>query len=410
MNKHIKVVAGVLALTLVFSGGIAIGRADIDVTAPVTASAYKSYTYGDFDYVIDGEEINIVACNSDVKDAVIPAEIDGMPVTYIATDAFLNRTNLESVTIPDSVVTIAHEAFEGCTALKSVTIPDSVINISKATFSGCTSLESVNLGKSIMEIREAAFEGCTSLASIVIPDSVRSIGDRAFVNCEKLSDVTIPETLTRFGMMSFEGTAWLDAKRNALPEGENLVVVNNVIIDTVDCEGDVVIPDGIVAISGSGFANSRITSVTIPDSLTKIGSHAFYGCNYLKSVTLPESVEYIGDYAFYECSVLYLVTINNPECTVYDARTTITGAIINAPLDSNAHEYAEKYNLRFIALGDEVPGPSEVPSKVQKGDVNEDGYINPIDASIILNYYAYISTTDDNPVMNIDDFMKSDIF
>ncbi|MDE6797165.1 MAG: leucine-rich repeat domain-containing protein, partial [Ruminococcus sp.] len=157
MNKHVKVVAGVLALTLVFSGGIAIGRADIDVTAPVTASAYKSYTYGDFDYVIDGEEIRIVACNRDVKEAVIPAEIDGMPVTFIASDAFANRTNLESVTIPDSVVTIAGEAFKGCTALKSVNIPDSVLYIIPRTFMGCTSLETVTFGEHLMQIGESAF-------------------------------------------------------------------------------------------------------------------------------------------------------------------------------------------------------------------------------------------------------------
>lgn len=406
MNKHVKVVAGVLALTLVFSGGIVIGRADIDVTAPVTASAYKSYTYGDFDYVIDGEEIRIVACNRDVKEAVIPAEIDGMPVTFIASDAFANRTNLESVTIPDSVVTIAGEAFKGCTALKSVNIPDSVLYIIPRTFMGCTSLETVTFGEHLMQIGESAFSGCTALTSVVIPDSVTSISDMSFAYCTNLADVTIPETLTKFGDLAFEDTAWLKAKQEENP----LVTVNNVIIDTSSCTGDVVIPDGITAITGTGFGLSSVTSVTIPDSVTDIDKMAFYGCKRLREITIPENVTYIGEAAFTECENLKLITIMNPDCVIDDDYRTLEYGIINAPENSTAQDYAEKYNRTFIKLGDAIPEIPVTPVTPKKGDVNEDGYINPIDASIILNYYAYSSTTDDNPVMTIDEFMNSDLF
>lgn len=406
MNKHVKVVAGVLALTLVFSGGIAIGRADIDVTAPVTASAYKSYTYGDFDYVINGEEIEIVACSRDVKDAVIPAEIDGLPVTYIATEAFADRTNLESVVIPDSVNTIAWNAFTGCTALKSVNIPDSVLYITPRTFKGCTSLETVTLSKNLINIGEGAFEDCTSLKSIVIPDSVKSIGDASFGYCTNLADITMPETLTQFGVVAFEDTAWLNAKKAENP----LVTVNNVIIDALDCKGDVVIPDGITAITGTGFQLSSVTSVTIPDSVTSIDKTTFYGCKRLKEITIPESVTYIGNAAFMDCEKLKVITILNPDCIIDDDSRTLGNCIINAPENSTAQEYAENYNRTFIKLGDAIPEIPVTPVTPKKGDVNEDGYINPIDASIILNYYAYSSTTDDNPVMNIDDFMNSDLF
>ncbi|MDE6034515.1 MAG: leucine-rich repeat protein [Ruminococcus sp.] len=405
MNKHIKVVAGVLALTLVFSGGIAIGRADIDVTAPVTANAYQSYTYGDFDYTLDGDEVMIIACNREIKDAVIPSEIDGKPVTCIQTNSFLNRTNLESVTIPDSVKTIAYEAFEGCTNLKSVTIPDSVINISERVFQNCKSLESVTLSKNTISIDEGAFNGCNALTSITIPDSVKSIGHMAFRDTN-LSDITFPETLTQFGMMSFEGTPWLEAKKAENP----IVVVNNAIIDAVDCKGDVVIPDGIVAITGSGFSNSRITSITIPEGVAEIGDYAFYGCDYLKEITIPESVTYIGDATFADCSRFSLITILNPDCSIYDSRRTIERGLINAPENSRAQEYAETYGRTFIKLGEAIPELPEYPEPIKKGDINEDGYINPVDASIILNYYSYISTTDDNPVMDIDEFMKSDLF
>ena len=54
----------------------------------------------------------------------------------------------------------------------------------------------------------------------------------------------------------------------------------------------------VKAIAGEVFAQKQLTSVTIPDSVTYIGSYAFYG-SQLSSVTLGEGgVPYIGEYAF----------------------------------------------------------------------------------------------------------------
>ena len=59
----------------------------------------------------------------------------------------------------------------------------------------------------------------------------------------------------------------------------------------------------VVAIGDGAFSNSNvITSVVIPEGVTKIGEKAFYDCTKLKSVTLPQSVEYIGEFAF---SIVY---------------------------------------------------------------------------------------------------------
>jgi len=51
-----------------------------------------------------------------------------------------------------------------------------------------------------------------------------------------------------------------------------------------------------------------LTSITIPSSVTSIGSSAFNGASGLTSITIPSSVTSIGTYAFYQASALTSVT------------------------------------------------------------------------------------------------------
>lgn len=77
-------------------------------------------------------------------------------------------------------------------------------------------------------------------------------------------------------------------------------------------KGEYVIPQGISLISNTAFSGcSGLTSVIIPNSVTNIGNKAFMDCYGLTSVTIPNSVTSIGSYAFYGCSGLTSVTIPN---------------------------------------------------------------------------------------------------
>ena len=76
--------------------------------------------------------------------------------------------------------------------------------------------------------------------------------------------------------------------------------------------------EGLLTVSGSGDmwdypswsnCNERITSIVLPDGLTRIGDHAFYACSKITSVELPESLSSIGEWAFIQCSNLRNVTI-----------------------------------------------------------------------------------------------------
>ena len=73
----------------------------------------------------------------------------------------------------------------------------------------------------------------------------------------------------------------------------------------------------ITAILKKAFYECRaLTSVTLPDSVTKIGNSAFYWCDSLTSVNIPDSVTTIGAHAFSLCTSLTSVNIPDSVTTI----------------------------------------------------------------------------------------------
>ena len=191
--------------------------------------------------------------------------VNNHTVSGISSNAFKDCQQLTSITIPNTIKTIGSEAFSGCTSLTSVTIPSSVSSISSNTFNGCTSLASVTIPTSVTSIGSNAFSGCTGLTELTIPTSVTSIGDGAFSDVQR---VVYAGTVNRGEYGASNAVAEFELGGS---DGKTLVKYNG-------AGGDVVIPDGIDAISAGAFSGyNNITQVFVPSSVNSIGDCAFSG-------------------------------------------------------------------------------------------------------------------------------------
>lgn len=87
-------------------------------------------------------------------------------------------------------------------------------------------------------------------------------------------------------------------------------IANNLFLE---CESltSITIPESVESIEYSVFARSGLTSITIPDGVKSIGNSAFVYCYDLTSVTLPNSLIEVNNNLFSWCSGLTSMTIPN---------------------------------------------------------------------------------------------------
>jgi hypothetical protein len=220
----------------------------------------------------------------------------GSTTKHIPSNLCNGLSNLNSINIPDSVISIGENAFKNCSGLTIINIPNTVTNIGSSAFFGCSGLTSIALPDSLSSINSYTFSCCSSLTSITIPDGIFSIGNNAFSECTNLTSV-----ITGNGVRLIEANAFRDC--------------------------------------------TNLNSITLGDSIYGIGSNAFMGCSKLSSIIIPDNVRTIQSNAFSGCISLTSVTISDNNLTVSSIDTNLGKVYIEFPNNWWQTLYATAYDI-----------------------------------------------------------------
>lgn len=228
--------------------------------------------------------VGLKSSNSIIDDLVIADGTVGI-ADYVSRYSAYNYAKVNSVKIPEGVKYIGVRAFLGCKRLNSVTLPDTLISIGMGAFQE------------------------SGLSSIIIPDGITSIPDYTFCGCSSLLDVKMPDSITNIGKYAFLDTALLSNQSTDMKYVGNWLVQGSY--------GENKLKEGTVGIADRAFNNGiysvSVSGITMVSSLKYIGAEAFYDCESLKEVTLPKSIVSMGNGVFQNCSGLETVKFRSME-------------------------------------------------------------------------------------------------
>ncbi|WP_323132704.1 leucine-rich repeat domain-containing protein [Candidatus Epulonipiscium viviparus] len=182
-------------------------------------------------------------------------------------------TNINSISIPESLVSIAGDAFDNCVALEkiyyagdeskwsqfAVALPDHVdIEYNQLSWSTVLGIE----GGGVKVDQEIIMYAEDSVVAAFVPDiindvAIKTIGASAFLENTNLLLVALPDGLVEIGDFAFDGSVNL-----------SLICLSNTIEKI-----------GIRA-----FANTKIRTISIPESVISIAADAFEGCLELETI------------------------------------------------------------------------------------------------------------------------------
>ena len=355
-----------------------------DPTEAMTPTPVKTEPDEDacYTYELDGDGNATITGYTGSKTALaISASLEGHPVTAIGFRAFLNRSDLTTVTIPESVTSIESGAFEGCSGLTAVTIPKSVTQLSGFAFEKCSGLREIYVASGnpaycsrdgvLFKKDKDALIRCPEgrEGRYTIPPDVNQLFPGAFDGCSLLTGVTIPKSVTLIGGMRVFSGCTLLTSAGPVGSGCSIEFGWDKIPSFAFCGSPVstvTIPESVTEIDPQAFSdcaelkeirvsdgNSAYCSVdgvlfskdktllvrypagketgsyTVPDGVTALGPYAFRDCVGLTEVRLPGSVNAIGRYAFRSCTGLAAIAIPEgvtklPDHAFYECRGLVT--------------------------------------------------------------------------------------
>lgn len=396
-------------LSLLLAAAIGIGgtvcyaanTVQLPFCSPYTAQA-EEQTAGEFSYSVQNDTITITKYNGSAASVSVPAELDGKPVTALGRYCFADNETLQTISLPNSLLTIDDQAFAGCVNLQSFTMPDSVTSTGTGILQNCTNLKEATLSKQLTFLEDNTFLS-TSLEAIEIPDGVTNIGRLCFKNT-KLKQVQLPSSVYMINIGAFAGCSLLEqinleqvptieddafsdcVKLEAVTLSPKMTELSSAFVNCKSLK-QLVIPEGVKSIDSLAGCES-LESITIPSTVKSIYRSAFQGCSKLKEVILPDQSNYnvFQMSMFSECTSLEYMVIPEGVTTVpqwmFSKCTSLEYAILpSTATELEAQVFAGCPNLSMVYIPDSV---TKIDETALGYLYDESGNLLPSDQEILI--------------------------
>ena len=210
---------------------------------------------------------------------------------------------LETVSFGTLINTIPDNLCMNTTSLQKIelqSVKASLRTIGKNAFKGCTSVEEVTIPKGILTVSNSAFEGCSGLTDVTI--AAKTINAKAFAECTNLKAVKMEE-----GVTTIQGMAFANTQISAVTIPSTLTTAGTTKEGTI--EKGPFAGTMIATVHGQTEDSTEAQEgATILPETQKIPDNLFLGCTSIIDVQIPETVTEIGQKAFKDASSVENVT------------------------------------------------------------------------------------------------------
>lgn len=210
---------------------------------------------------------------------------------------------LETVSFGTLINTIPDNLCMNTTSLQKIelqSVKASLRTIGKNAFKGCTSVEEVTIPKGILTVSNSAFEGCSGLTDVTI--AAKTINAKAFAECTNLKAVKMEE-----GVTTIQGMAFANTQISAVTIPSTLTTAGTTKEGTI--EKGPFAGTMIATVHGKTEDSTEAQEgATILPETPKIPDNLFLGCTSIIDVQIPETVTEIGQKAFKDASSVENVT------------------------------------------------------------------------------------------------------
>lgn len=257
---------------------------------------------------LDDSEVRIQKCEPATIDLAVPDELEGKPVVSLAPDACAYLESVESIHLPDSILSVGFSAFRECRKLKRIHFPETLPTFDSNWLRNCVSLERLELPGRLGKIDASIFD-IPHLKSLRIGAGANEVVPGAFQK-SKLEELELdpanPLLMTDGrAIYSFDASILvaLVVPSESYRVMDGCRAIAKKAFNHFACLKHIELPETVEILGDFCFAKTRIESFSAPRSLSSIGEKAFYNCQLLSEVHLNEGLVEVRSNAFTDTAI-----------------------------------------------------------------------------------------------------------